>query len=158
MNEEKIYFGDEFLKQKKSSIVYKGKKFYQIDKFPLKSEKQKLKIVFEKTDSEYIQGISLDSSGEIIINGNHFKKGVLLREDTILSKEIRIEVLDKDKKLDVWNRWIWKDSSGKEVIDSWHNGAAMMIEELPNGRRYLCNDGKPDDDFNDLIFRIEYID
>jgi hypothetical protein len=31
----------------------------------------------------------------------------------------------------------------------------MLLEDLPNGRRYHCNDGKADEDFDDIVFRIE---
>jgi hypothetical protein len=35
----------------------------------------------------------------------------------------------------------------------------MIIEQLPNdGRRYHCNDGEPDEDFDDLVFRIERVE
>lgn len=34
------------------------------------------------------------------------------------------------------------------------NGAAMYSEEIPNGKRYFCNDGDEDDDFDDLIFTV----
>jgi hypothetical protein len=31
----------------------------------------------------------------------------------------------------------------------------MIVEEIENGFRYYCNDGYPDEDFNDIVFRIE---
>lgn len=34
------------------------------------------------------------------------------------------------------------------------NGAAMYCEEIPGGRRYFCNDGKEDDDFDDIVFTV----
>lgn len=52
---------------------------------------------------------------------------------------------------------------GKEVIcymdcDRWNaglcNGAAMYSEDIPNGKRYFCNDGVEDDDFDDIIFTV----
>jgi hypothetical protein len=37
-----------------------------------------------------------------------------------------------------------------------HNGA-MYIEQKKNEKTlYNCNDGHPDDDFDDLIFKIEF--
>lgn len=40
----------------------------------------------------------------------------------------------------------------------WHaglcNGAAMYSEDIPNGKRYHCNDGVEDDDFDDIIFTV----
>ncbi len=34
------------------------------------------------------------------------------------------------------------------------NGACMYSEDIPNGKRYFCNDGDLDDDFNDIIFTV----
>jgi hypothetical protein len=31
----------------------------------------------------------------------------------------------------------------------------MIIEEIPKGRRSMSNDGRADDDFDDLVFTIE---
>ncbi len=43
-------------------------------------------------------------------------------------------------------------------MHSWHNGAAIIVEPVPFGRRYRCNDGIANDDFNDLIFRLERVE
>ena len=34
------------------------------------------------------------------------------------------------------------------------SGAAMYSEDIPNGKRYFCNDGDEDDDFDDIIFTV----
>ncbi|WP_316355609.1 hypothetical protein [Candidatus Neptunichlamydia sp. REUL1] len=34
---------------------------------------------------------------------------------------------------------------------------AMYSEDIPNGKRYFCNDGDDDDDFNDIIFTVARI-
>jgi len=34
------------------------------------------------------------------------------------------------------------------------NGAAMYSENIPKGKRYFCNDGVEDDDFDDIIFTV----
>lgn len=57
-----------------------------------------------------------------------------------------------DGVLRVWNVW----DIGDGAVESGY-GTAMIVEQLPNGRRYRCNDGHPDDDFDDLIFRIEIV-
>jgi len=31
---------------------------------------------------------------------------------------------------------------------------AMYSEDIPNGKRYHCNDGIPDDDFDDIVFTV----
>ena len=38
------------------------------------------------------------------------------------------------------------------------NGAAMYSENIPNGKRYFCNDGDEDEDFNDIIFTVKRVD
>ena len=35
------------------------------------------------------------------------------------------------------------------------NGAAMYSEDIPNGKRYFCNDGDEDEDFEDIIFTVK---
>ncbi len=60
----------------------------------------------------------------------------------------------------VWVKNIWEgvDHRGKKYVDSGHNGAAMIVEKIENGRRYRCNDGTPDDDFDNIIFTVQKID
>lgn len=36
-------------------------------------------------------------------------------------------------------------------------GAAMYSEEIPNGKRYFCNDGEEDEDFDDIIFTVKRV-
>lgn len=58
---------------------------------------------------------------------------------------------------------IVKYPEGKNIVcyagcGRWHaglcNGAAMYSEDIPNGKRYFCNDGVEDDDFDDIIFTV----
>ncbi|MCB1117403.1 MAG: hypothetical protein KDK50_02345, partial [Chlamydiia bacterium] len=58
-----------------------------------------------------------------------------------------------------WVQNFWEDVNHTNTvyIDKAHNGAAMIVEEIPNGRRYRCNDGEPDDDFDDIVFTITRI-
>lgn len=37
------------------------------------------------------------------------------------------------------------------------NGAAMYSEDIPDGKRYFCNDGDEDDDFDDIIFTVKKV-
>jgi len=36
-------------------------------------------------------------------------------------------------------------------------GAAMYSEDIPSGKRYFCNDGDEDDDFDDIIFTVKRV-
>ena len=52
-------------------------------------------------------------------------------------------------------RNVWNDGNMWHGIDCEHNGAGMLVEEIADGFRYCCNDGYPDEDFDDIVFRIE---
>ncbi len=76
----------------------------------------------------------------------------MLWQDTA-PQTVDFEIIGKASTIEVKNMWDFGDG----VMQSWHNGAAMIVESLPNGRRYRCNDGDPDDDFDDIIFRLERV-
>jgi hypothetical protein len=59
----------------------------------------------------------------------------------------------QDGHIHVWN--VWNNGSLRHGIDGQHGGAAMIVEEIDNGFRYRCNDGYPDNDLDDIVFRIE---
>jgi len=59
----------------------------------------------------------------------------------------------KDGHLHVWN--VWNDGNVRHGIDRRLNGAGMIVEKIEKGFRYRCNDGYPDEDFDDIVFRIE---
>ncbi len=104
------------------------------------------------TNSERRQGVCLTTKGKLKINGTVGGKFALWEDYG--SKGIEIEVLSQGKDgIWVWNSW--EDHHG--VCDSCHHGAAMIIEEGYRERTYYCNDGHPDDDFDDIIFRISGI-
>jgi hypothetical protein len=65
------------------------------------------------------------------------------------------------------NRKTIRFPEGKKVScyvgsDRWmrgkENGAAMYSEDIPNGKRYFCNDGDEDEDFDDIIFTVKRVD
>jgi len=146
-----VVFEDEFRKSNGQPIQYKGKIVCLGDKILLKEKKQKIKVFFESIDSPWRQGIHLETDKKIEVNKQLIKK-VALWYDTA-PKIIECICYSKKGILWVWNIW----DTGDGVTEACHNGAAMIVEELPNGRRYRCNDGYPDDDFDDLIFRIEIV-
>lgn len=61
-------------------------------------------------------------------------------------------VKSKDKMLIVYNAWQVEDGTKH----FWHNGGAIFVEERNGVKIYNCNDGYPDEDFNDLIFKLEF--
>ena len=141
-----------FEKANGQPILYKGKTLVMADKIHMAAESIALKITFLSTDSKYIQGIVLRTKGEFEIEGTRLSKMTVLWEDTA-PKEVDIMVRSKDKMFYIYNAW----KTEKCALDSWHNGAAIYIEEIDGAKIFHCNDGFPDDDFNDLVFKVEFL-
>jgi len=146
-----IVFEEEFIKTRGQPIQYKGKAVVMADDFPLPAEKTRLKYRILSTNSEWKQGIFLKTQGVLVFNGGEkvSNKWAAIWEH-ISPREDEFTCYSKSGLLEVKNVW----DTGNGVVESWHNGAAMWMEQLPNGRRYHCNDGHPDDDFDDLIFKL----
>ncbi len=143
-------FQDQFVKSKGQPIEYQGKLLVMADFFPVE-DRARLRLTFESTDGPWRQGVSmrLRKYGSIALNGQE-NPHVLCWSDTA-SDIVEFEILGVVAKLEIKNVW----DVGDGVVESWHNGAAMIVEETPCGRRYRCNAGYADDDFDDIIFRIE---
>ncbi len=148
-------FSEFFIKTKGQPINYKGKTLYLVDKFPV-ADDDTIIIIFEKTNSNWKQGVSIDITGKCEYMGKLFEKGkgvnMIFWEDTS-PKQTELRIFTK--KGFVWIKNIWDTGNG--TVESWHGGAAMIVEEIENGRRYRCNDGHPDEDFDDIIFTIQRV-
>jgi hypothetical protein len=113
-----------------------------------------MSLVFKDRRGKWQAGAHEGNEGQFLINrkvasGRH---GVILWQ----SKDwdaVEFEIVGDASVIEVHNAW----DCGNGVMESWHNGAAMIVEELPNGRRYRCNDGFADDDFDDIVFCVERI-
>jgi len=167
-------FDENFRSSSGQPITYHGSTIILADKFPV-SNGEKLKISIESTNSEYIQGVSIDVTGSCEVQGKIFKKGkgvkMIFWEDGELIDPKNIEITVFTKIAYVWVQNIWemttsyllRNAAGERVvkeskmIDAGHNGAAMRVEEIPNGRRYYCNDGHPDENFDDIVFSIQKV-
>lgn len=159
------------MESKGQPIIYKEKKLVLADKFPI-SNGDTLVALIEKTNSEWRQGFSIDITGHCEMDGKIFKQGkgiiLLFWEDTS-PKQISLKIFSK--KGFVWIQNIWEkknhyllgNASGETVnkesksVDYGHNGAAMIVDEIEDGRRYRCNDGHPDDNFDDIVFTVQKI-
>ena len=145
-------FEELFRESRGQPVIYKGQVIQLSDCLPIASD-QRMRITFESINSDWRQGVALDSDGEIQVNGQPpAKKGIALWCRTPPC-EFLVRIKSKKGRCFIKNVW----DVGDGVTHSWHNGAAMIVEETRNGRRYKCNDGRPDEDFNDLIFRIELL-
>lgn len=141
-----------FKQSKGQPISYEGKTLVLIDRIGIAST-QKVKINFLETNSNWKQGLILETNGKFILDdGSVITKYPVFWEDTA-PKEIELTIKSKNKELIVYNVW----DSGNGTISRWHNGAAMEINQISEKKRiYYCNDGYPDLDFNDIVFSIEW--
>ncbi len=148
-----------FINSKGQPLKYNNQTLVLVDRFPVVNG-DKLKVAIEKTDSERRQGISIDITGSCQLNGKLFRKGkgvnMLFWEDT-MPKQVELIVFTKKDYVLVKNIWENYSLTGHPSVDYCCNGAAMIIEEIENGRRYRCNDWDPDDDFDDIIFTVQKV-
>lgn len=141
-------FEELFIKSKGKPIEYNGKVIQMMDCFQV-CQKQSITITFEATNSIWVQGILLEIDGSFEVNGRRIPDKLVLWENTA-PRVVDIVLHPRKKEGQLCFRNVWDVGDG--VIQSWHNGAGIVVEESSEGRRFFCNDGKPDDDFNDLIF------
>ena len=130
-------------------IEYGGRTLILVDRFPTNGARQLLLV--EERHGEWRQGVALRlvQKGDLTINGQRMKHAVCWQDTAPEAVEIGIpRNVDTIAVNNIWD-------TGDGVTESWHNGAAMIVEELPDGRRYRCSDGHPDEDFDDIVFRVE---
>lgn len=165
-------FGKLFIESKGQPITYKGNALFLADKFPV-SNGDKLRISIERTNSEYVQGLSVRITGSCELQGKVWEKDkqvkMIFWEDSTVLNPKNIEITVFTETGFVWIQNIWEKISSfsvatptgepltkeSKLIDSGHNGAAMIVEEIENGRRYRCNDGHPDENFDDIVFTVQ---
>ena len=144
-------FEAEFRRSRGQPITYRSQILQLFDRFPLLGCQQ-LWFVVEQTQSVWRQGAVLRLKGLFIVNECKIRDSIVLWEDSA-PPEVDIQVQTQDEHILIHNVW----DRGNGVLDAWHNGAAMKVDELKNGRRYYCNDGHPDENFTDIVFRLERV-
>jgi len=144
-------FQEMFTKANGQSIIYKDKRICMIDSIQV-INKGTLRVVFESTNSDWRQGICLDTDGAFIVAGHRLKKSIVLWADTA-PPEVRALVLSKKGVVQFYNVW----DMGDGVMHYWHNGGAMVVENALGGKRVYCNDGRADDDFDDLVVVLDVL-
>lgn len=117
-----------------------------------------LDLVHRGQNGKWRRGASPTHDGEFVVNGQvcSGRKGIFFWQEDVPGS-VEFEVRGDPDGVDVFNVWEGQNHLGKRFMDSRRHGAAMMVEELPNGRRYRCNDGEPDEDFDDIVFRLERV-
>jgi len=142
-----------FRESRGKPVEYRGKTLIRLDYFPTLGCKTFV-AAFESTASEWRQGIRLNvKKGHFVFDDGSRGKKVVFWEDSG-PREGEFDIRSSATELLVYNAW----DTGNGVVEAWHSGAAMIVEEMPGGRRYRCNDGHFDDDFDDLVFRIERVE
>ncbi len=151
-------------------ILYNGKSIFAGSRFPVKNG-DILTCSIESTKSSYPQGFGIQVDGYFKFLGEISKKGKYTHyrfwEDAegYDHKDFKVRVFTKKDHVFIRNIWETKDESGEVNViyigqrnyiasDRW-NGAAMYSEDIPEGKRYFCNDGDLDDDFDDIIFTVQ---
>lgn len=148
----KIVFEDFFNQSEGKPFTYNGRVIKMSDKVTLSTSKVLLQIDFISTDSEWKQGVVLDTKGEFEINGQKIKNKIVIWEHTA-PKQVELTVKSKDKALFIYNVW----DTGDGTMHYGHNGGALFVEQNREATVYHCNDGFADDDFDDLIFKVKYL-
>lgn len=162
-------FDELFMESKGQSITYNGNILVGIDRFPV-SNGDVLIAAIEQVNSNYRQGFVIDITGHCELDGEIFKQGKGVRmmfwQDT-MPKQINLKVFTKKDSVSIYNIW---ESTSSYLLGTPENGtfenefkrvdyfignAAMIVDKIENGRRYRCNDGERDADFNDIIFTVK---
>src|SRR5688572_11292067 len=107
-----------------------------------------IRIVFESSHSPWRQGVWLGTDCGLLVNG-HFWKTVRLWMDNSPST-VECVCHSSDGRLHVYNQWDRGLGPNSQAYSS-----GMLVEDLPNGRRYRCNDIGFDSEFDKIVFRIE---
>jgi len=137
-----------FTQSRGEPIQHNGQTLHMADRFPV-SNGQALRLTFDATSSDWRQGVHLSTVGSFNVAGQVIKSALVLWRDTA-PDAVDFTVQSKSGFCSVKNVW----DIGDGVMHSWHNGGAMIVSDYGSERLYECNDGYPDDDFDDLVFRI----
>jgi hypothetical protein len=148
----KVGFEELFFSSGGKPINYMGNQLQMLDAISIDGcEVFELTII--STNSVWRQGLKLEFNGLFRINGKSRGSAINIWSDTA-PKIIRFEV-QSEVPTPLYVRNIWDVGDG--VVHSWHAGAAMIVEKECKVRIYRCNDGKIDDDFDDIIFKLEQL-
>lgn len=156
--ERKMPFFDSMFTEPRNPIIYKGNLVYP-GEFIDGPKKFKAKITVISTNSKYRQGISFymfGMKGTITYRGETRKRNGFSFWADEIDDELTLDIDIKEGTLWFGN---FCDNTGTGSRVSGFSGFAMMIEDIgENKKRYYCNDWEPDEDFDDLIFDVEFIE
>ncbi len=108
-------------------------------------------FTFEHVSPGHRQGVSLDTEGYFIVNRKKIKSSLSIWRD-LVPDTFEFTVRGNGT-LSVAN--IWDKGDGRIQMFQRHSG--MKVQNTPKGKRYFCNGGDPDMNFDDLVFRLELV-
>lgn len=150
-------FGELFRQGRSAEIQHRGRTIMLLDRVPAKLG-EKFVVTLEQTASPYVQGVGMSEGVEVF--GERQKRAVVWeyfslapaeRQMTRSKLPFSFEVTCRNKAgyLSFYNM---AEVQGRQ--EWWHGGSCMMAQDIPDGRRYHCNDIELDDDFDDLVFSV----
>jgi hypothetical protein len=153
-------FSELFEQSQGKPIIYKNKTIYRA--FTLSGPKKiKIIVTFIGKNSKFNQGISFNMftmEGKLICNGHTINKGGFEIWEHSSPKNFELNVEIYKGELNIFNICEDIDHRGSVYEVNLTMGMAFYYEEISNNKyRFYCNDWEPDDDFDDLIFDIEFV-
>lgn len=151
-------FNKLFVATKGQPVIYQGKTLLLIDRMSAKLG-EVFRVTIEQTNSSYPQGVGCSEGVEVF--GQRVKRAVVweyyslpLSERSELRSRLpytfEITCRTKQGHLSFYNM-----AEVEGGLQSWwYAGSCMIAEEIPEGRRYRCNDFQLNDDFNDIVFTV----
>lgn len=160
-----MHFNSLFSSTQDDYIYYKKEKIYAIYRYN-KLGNHKVKFRFISSNRKREQCIILIGDNKICdikYNGKryNFPKRKFTTCDLFekdFGKEFILEINLKCDTIGICNGAILK-AGDLNLVRFCNEGCAMKIEDISeNKKRFYCNDYEINDDFNDLIFEIEFLD
>lgn len=149
-------FEKAFRESNGQAIQYKDKTVILMDKIIVPTNFV-LRVSIVSLNSEWKQGIAIKANkgkGTFISEHSNQKSNYFhIWQDAFEgNKELVYCAEIKNQTFSIWNIW----DRGDGVTDAWVQGAGIIREVVSDNHiRYYCNDGHPDDNFNDIIFDIK---
>jgi len=138
-----------FRESKGAPVTWNGTQIKLLESFKVIGPAS-FRLVFEYANQRWRQGLIIRTDRGLIHGDQTQSKSVVIWEDQ--GRELGFKTDPKTRRMDLNNIW----DTGDGCMHSWHNGAAMIVEQVtPSIFRFRCNDGQPNDDFDDLVFRLE---
>lgn len=151
-------FGELFMKSKGRPLTYDGRTLVLLDEFPARLG-DRLIVTIESTNATWPQGIGMSEGIEVF--GTRTKRAVVWEYFSVPPEHrssarsrlpFSFEITCRNKKGSI-SFYNMTEFEGRQ--EWWTGGSCMIVTEIPDGRRYACNDFEPDDDFDDLVFSVQ---